>query len=702
MSSHPFVLLLAALLLWAWLSPTQAFTAFDCEHPNATFSDIDLTAPQECPDPIQDFHPEMELLFQIVQLDTLTPATAYQCKVSLTKEVTRCGWQSITFGHDYPAYRKLLEITPEQCRQAVQNGTLYYQNQAIPVRPNERRTHRYYSHGRRHHDGYCEVTNFHSEGRYYESSYEETQLVIRITLVRAQIDESTGLITMANGLRAPFKDKVLQDSIEGTIVWDVPSPTCERKIAELYFGRGKIKRRKGREGLLDAVAVVRDPKRSRFAGFVLRNARTLCGADCYTAQGEDGLALCPARGPNLRSLSDAKPLTHAQADLTHLEVKTHIMYMHTSLHLHLQDQFALINNEMCKMDRRTMSTRLQSIAGVDNPYALTDLFGRGVTIRKAGATAYVTKCVPVEVNLATMPNCSLEIPVLRAGSAPDTPIEFVDPLSYVLKSFPVLVPCSALMPIKWKIGDEWTCANPAPTPCHTDPTQMNTTFGQLPRMDLFLDALGNGLFTKEQLQQHRLFVQTQETRAAVAARATNNAVLQSTSGRLGLSVAEEDIPELATRISLYINPFAYFSGEWWIYIWGFLVIVGLLKVIAGCVIRAAILYRKRGCGWWMLSAIWSTTFMAAAYPIQLIRRAVSAILEPLQQLPGEDPEKDPEKGPVDNAPGPVHPELPAQLEELRRLQDVLMSRYDALLLARQEGDGEAQVVPNSHVQAPTG
>ena len=295
-------------------------------------------------------------------------------------------------------------------------------------------------------------------------------------------------------------------------------------------------------------------------------------------------------------------------------------------------------------------------------------------------------------NLATMSNCSLEIPVLRAGAAPDAPIEFVDPLSYVHKSFPVLVPCSALMPIKWKIGDEWTCANPAPTPCHT-------TFGKLPRMDLFLDALGNGLFTKEQLQQHRLFIQTQETRAAVAARATNNAVLQSTSGRLGLSVAEEDIPELATRISLYINPFPYFSGEWWIYIWGFLVIVGLLKVIAGCIIRAAILYRKRGCGWWMLSAIWST------YPIQLIRRAVSAILEPLQQLPGEDPkkdtDKDPEKGPTDNAPDPGRPELPAQLEELHRLQDVLMSRYDALLLERQEGEGEAQVVPTSHVQAPT-
>ncbi len=679
----------------ATLQRAQTFTAYDCQHPNATFTSIDLTEPQQCPDPINDFEEDELAYFQVIQLDSLTPVTAYQCQVIMTKKATRCGTFSIDFGHTYPVYKKMVEITPDQCRTAVNTGILQFANQKIRIRHNQRVTHRYFSHGKRFISGYCETTNFHSEGEYFEDSYEEVFLEVKLTRIGGHIDESAAIITLRNGLRAHALDRVLQDSIEGVIVWDVPETHCQQKVAELYYGKGTVKRRKERKGFMESIVMIRDTKKQRFAGFVLRSMRPICGAECYAVQGEEGLAVCMARPEGGKALENTQTLVNARNDLAQLELKTQVMFMHTSLHLHLRDQFAMITDEMCKIDRRTLYTRLQSIASANNPYALDDLFGKGVSIQHAGATAYVTKCVPVEVKPVTQQNCSIEIPVRRVGRPTDTTIEYVDPMSFILKQFPVIVPCSVLMPIRWKIGNEWTCSTPAPRLCKA-PAKLNVTFGLQPKLDLFIEAVGQGLFTQEQITQHRLFVQTQETRTAVSANAANAAVLHSNDGHLGFAVLEEDLPALAMGISYYIFPLIYYAGNYWIYIWGFLVGIGLFKVFAGCLIRSFLIYRRKGCGWWMLSALWSTAFLFFAYPIQIIRRAVSALIEPIQNLPGE--EDDMEKQALNQR---HHQEetqrnyasLAAQLEELRKLQDVLMNRYDSLILERQEDHSTPTTIP---------
>ena len=686
-------LLLVSLVVYTamTMNGSLGFTAYDCEHPNATFTNIDLTEPQACPDPVDDYEEDEMAYFQVIQLDSLTPTKAHQCQVIMTKKVTRCGFDSLVYGNSYPVYKKMVEITPSQCRMAVNTGTMRFENQEIKVKRNQRVTHTYFSHGRRFASGYCETTNFHSEGTYYKGSYEEVFLEIQVRVIRGQIDETEGLITLSNGLRAHSQDKVMMDSMEGIIVWDIPSTSCEERVVELYYGKGTAKRRRGRSGYLDAVVMVKDAGKAKFAGFVLRRRRNICGAECYATQGEDGLALCMVRPEGGKSLRSAQVLPNTRLDITQLELKTHVMFMHTSLHLHLQDQFAAITGELCKMDRRTLSTRLQAIAGVDNPYSLGDMFGKGVTIRRAGAAAYITRCVPIEVKPIAQQNCSVEIPVLRVSEdqrmdKEDNKVEFVDPLSYVIKKYPEVVPCSVVMPIRWKIGNEWTCATPEPRACKA-PAKLNVTFGLQPKMDLFLDAVGQGLFTAEQLRQHRMFLRTQETRSAVAARATNAAVRHTRdSGMLGMSIPEEDIPLLAMDVSYYIFPLAYYAGSAWTYIWGTLVGLGLFKLILGCIIRGALVYKRKGCGWWMLTAVWSTAFMAFAYPIKIVREAVNALIEPIQNLPGEESRYD-ELQRLNEEKVQRHrqeySDLATKLEELRRIQDALMAQYDKLIMERQ-------------------
>ncbi len=46
---------------------------------------------------------------------------------------------------------------------------------------------------------------------------------------------------------------------------------------------------------------------------------------------------------------------------------------------------------------RIALTRLEAVAGADNPYSLITIFGRGHLAIKAGGAGYVTRCAPVEV-----------------------------------------------------------------------------------------------------------------------------------------------------------------------------------------------------------------------------------------------------------------------------------------------------------------
>ena len=102
---------------------------------------------------------------------------------------------------------------------------------------------------------------------------------------------------------------------------------------------------------------------------------------------------------------------------------------------------------MCGLDKKTLNNKIQAVAGESTEYALMDVFGPGHVSYVAGAVAYVAKCVPVEVSMASIGNCSHEIPVLHHNVT-----KFVNPITMVLTETPRYVPCSDLMPVRWKIS----------------------------------------------------------------------------------------------------------------------------------------------------------------------------------------------------------------------------------------------------------
>jgi hypothetical protein len=97
--------------------------------------------------------------------------------------------------------------------------------------------------------------------------------------------------------------------------------------------------------------------------------------------------------------------------------------------------------EICQNRRETAQVRLETIAGVDDPYSLLQVFSRGYVITQSWAVSYVTRCNPMEVLPGVSLNCTEKIPVTWNNTS-----LFIEPISYKIKSAASPTSCNDITP----------------------------------------------------------------------------------------------------------------------------------------------------------------------------------------------------------------------------------------------------------------
>jgi hypothetical protein len=141
-------------------------------------------------------------------------------------------------------------------------------------------------------------------------------------------------------------------------------------------------------------------------------------------------------------------------------------FMQVCASMLMKEKLRQVRGAICVNRREIAHTRLEVIAGADNPYSLITIFGRGHLAIKAGGAGYVTRCSPVEVIPRSHGNCTEEIPVTVNGTD-----AFVDPISYVIKSAGLPIHCKDVAPPRYKVGGKWYCSYPELNECH-DPVML--------------------------------------------------------------------------------------------------------------------------------------------------------------------------------------------------------------------------------------
>ena len=609
---------LKILLVAFVLGQGGSLRVFDCAHRNATSFPLDLLEPQHC-EPVSSFYEDGETVtVQIIQTEARREVEAFQCIIRETSIVTRCGFDSLTYGSHHPLLDSPYFITAEDCKLLALKGEFKYRGRSIiNVEKSAPTTKTFFYHGFVKKDGSCETEDFVVNGISFTNSYEKRILRISVNTVKGTVDSAGFKVRFTNGLHAEYALGQLKDSSQGLMTWEVTEGACHQSISSIYLGEATIKRNKDPEK--DAVLILANNSTNQYGGFLLKEKTNICGSQSLLTQ-VAGIAVRIIRE------GDA-PLQHSafkealQQSATAL--LTHVHYLHIRAEANAEERFVSVYNNLCSIDRKATLLQLRLI-GKDNALIPLDLYGPGHVATVAGAVAYITKCVPVQAAIREERQCTTDIPIhLKEGNR----TVFADPITFIVKSTSRIYPCSPIQPVRFQIEGDWFCAQPDLRSCAT-PRQVDSTIQRLPDPTDLSSDLTATLYTEEQLRAHQHYMEYQFSREPILDNLASKSYSNTEDGDAGLPFSGKDFNRLAEVIGGQISPAFYYFGKYWFILWGVLVGWGLFKICVEVLVQLYITARHRGCGLWIFGALFHSTFMLLSYPLVLVSTAAKRATEP--------------------------------------------------------------------------
>lgn len=308
-------------------------------------------------------------------------------------------------------------------------------------------------------------------------------------------------------------------------------------------------------------------------------------------------------------------------DLTVLE--SELGFMAIRLTTGINRMMAAIQLNMCAQKKQLVKTWLSSIASGERSYTLDSIFGKGHIAIRGSAALYVSKCREVAVMIRhDHPNCTTEIPVLYKNSS-----YFVDPINFIIQPHATNVVCSDLAPPRWKIAGSWYCSHPAlieclpaePIPLHQD-GDGTVAVEELDAKDLHI---GYSIYSKTQMMEFANFAHSAGARKAYLADQAHQAIGGLTDG--GLSPYQ--LAGVMDQIGNKFIPLYRIFGRPTTVILMIIFCFAVSKVVITVIVRAIIVARVRGCGLWIVFALWGTLFLLLLTPFKAANEALANIVD---------------------------------------------------------------------------
>ncbi len=224
----------------------------------------------------------------------------------------------------------------------------------------------------------------------------------------------------------------------------------------------------------------------------------------------------------------------------------------------------------------------------------------------------MTKCFPVEVVPRIHTNCTEEIPVTINGTD-----AFVDPISYVIKSAGSPIHCNDVAPPRYKVGGKWYCSYLELKECH-DPAMLPVDEVKIDLVEVSDIGLGKSIYTKEQLDEFAHFQDSQGTRKAYLAETAELAYTgRSESGEWGLALSSAAQGSLIDIVGASFFPLYKVVGPMIFFLSLMLLVWGALRLMITILIRIIVKVRYKGCGLWVMTALWGDPVSAGHFTLQL-------------------------------------------------------------------------------------
>jgi hypothetical protein len=491
-----WLLLTLALFMCLTVGQVEGFTAYDCSNRSNIVEAYSLLEPDACANMDKEGEVETTVYGEIVQIKQDRMIPVFRCIVVETLLSQYCGMFSAARVARYIRFRELKPLEAWECRQARGSGKIVINGRTLEGKIGATASHSMYLAGGLDDDSRCEVGIVTlPDGKVLDSQAAQGLYEITLREEFARLNELTGSLTLTSGVQAAAGDKSIEDSLEGTVVWEYDYMACPQTIVRLYRGMMKayVNQTNTYEG---STVVVEHQDKDQAAGLELAELFILCGHQAFRTHIKN-IAVFIHKDDRMEVAQGRFTDKEGEGDLTRLESGMSFMQVRTSMSM--KEKLRQVRGAICVNRMEIAQTRLEAIAGADNPYSLITIFGRGHLAIKAGGAVYVTRCSPVEVVPRSHRNCTEEIPVTVNGMD-----AFVDPISYVIKSTGSPIHCNDMAPPRYKVGGKWYCSYPELKECHD--------LEMLPIDEALIDpvkvndiGLGKSIYTKEQLEEFARF-----------------------------------------------------------------------------------------------------------------------------------------------------------------------------------------------------
>ncbi len=230
-------------------------------------------------------------------------------------------------------------------------------------------------------NGNCEVGLYEVNGVTLRNQMATAMYEIYVRQEWARANDLTGTIKLSEYLLGTTMDRTLVDSGEGTYVWDHSQDACPdhgQPVQRSDQGAHQL------NGFIHGRHSYRCRERQEpGCRLELKETMILCGRAAQTTHIKS-IAVFFHPMEQIEVASGKFNMVTSEAKFTRLELELRCLQVRSTMTL--QETIRQVNAEICEDRKQIAHTRLESIAGVENPYSLMQVFWRGHQVTRNSAT----------------------------------------------------------------------------------------------------------------------------------------------------------------------------------------------------------------------------------------------------------------------------------------------------------------------------